>query len=571
MNKLATLLFFFVTAMLACAGNLTAQWSSDPTVNTVVSVGHLTSENPCMAVDANGGVYIVWDDGQSGGKHSIFAQHFDGAGNALWGQGDSVCVTDSGYQTLPTVCSDDSGGMYIAWEDHRLNSQTTYDIYAQHINSAGVTEWVRNGINVTNNSGFAYATAPHAVPDQKGGFLVVYFETALYAYCARLNGAGTVLWNQTVSTGLLSTTVPSVCATGDGGAIVAFQDQNAYFTTFDIANITAQRFDSTGVRLWGAGGLPVCTAPKLQNNPVVVADGNGGAIVAWEDFRDSTTYYVYAQHLSSAGVRTWVNGSDSNGVRVTNLTQSEQTISMAATSSHGAILTWNDGSETVYVQKINSSGAAQWGAGGFQVTNESPAVAENAQLVNDGSDGAYVTWDDSRHTGADYDIYAQHINANGSAAWAANGAPVSTAEYNQMNPIIVLDPKGGAIVTWLDFRYYPSNLFNDLYAQRINNVGTLTGVKKTSSVVPKTFALAQNFPNPFNPTTIINYDLPKEAFVRLVVYNILGQEIRTLVNETEEPGAKSVQFDGNNFPSGMYFYRITAGAFTDVKRMVLVK
>jgi hypothetical protein len=92
-----------------------------------------------------------------------------------------------------------------------------------------------------------------------------------------------------------------------------------------------------------------------------------------------------------------------------------------------------------------------------------------------------------------------------------------------------------------------------------------------ASAIPTAFRLEQNYPNPFNPTTRIQYDLPVESFVHLAIYNVLGQEVRTLVNETEQAGYRSVSVDGSNLPSGMYFYRIQAGGYTDVKKMLLLK
>jgi parallel beta-helix repeat protein len=88
---------------------------------------------------------------------------------------------------------------------------------------------------------------------------------------------------------------------------------------------------------------------------------------------------------------------------------------------------------------------------------------------------------------------------------------------------------------------------------------------------PTVFALSQNYPNPFNPATVIEYALPQESHVTLKVYNTLGQEIVTLVDEVQTPGFKSVSWNGKDLASGVYFYRIKAGEFTDLKRMVLMK
>ena len=89
--------------------------------------------------------------------------------------------------------------------------------------------------------------------------------------------------------------------------------------------------------------------------------------------------------------------------------------------------------------------------------------------------------------------------------------------------------------------------------------------------IPKSYILEQNYPNPFNPVTTIRYDLPVASYVTLRVYNILGEEITMLVSALEDPGHKSVSFDGNKLPGGLYFIRLDAGTFTDVKKMMLVK
>jgi hypothetical protein len=97
--------------------------------------------------------------------------------------------------------------------------------------------------------------------------------------------------------------------------------------------------------------------------------------------------------------------------------------------------------------------------------------------------------------------------------------------------------------------------------------GGITGINEA----PEQFALEQNYPNPFNPTTRINYALPVSEHVTLKVYNMLGQDVATLVNEIQDGGYKSVTFDANSLPSGVYTYRLIAGTFTEVKKMILIK
>jgi hypothetical protein len=92
-----------------------------------------------------------------------------------------------------------------------------------------------------------------------------------------------------------------------------------------------------------------------------------------------------------------------------------------------------------------------------------------------------------------------------------------------------------------------------------------------SVVAPDHYALLQNFPNPFNPATNFSYAMPLSGHVTLRVYDVLGREVATLVDGIEDAGYKSVTFDASVFPSGVYFYRLKAGNFTDVKKMLLMR
>jgi hypothetical protein len=101
------------------------------------------------------------------------------------------------------------------------------------------------------------------------------------------------------------------------------------------------------------------------------------------------------------------------------------------------------------------------------------------------------------------------------------------------------------------------------------NVPLVTGVGE--SVAPSEFALNQNYPNPFNPSATIEFALPQAVFVTLKVYNVLGEEVATLVDGVEETGYRSIEFDASTLASGVYIYRLTAGSFVKTMKMILVR
>ena len=102
--------------------------------------------------------------------------------------------------------------------------------------------------------------------------------------------------------------------------------------------------------------------------------------------------------------------------------------------------------------------------------------------------------------------------------------------------------------------------------------GLLTSISNTSSaIIPEVFSLAQNYPNPFNPSTKISFSIPQQSQVTLKIYDVLGKEVMTLVNDVKSAGNYEVEFNASNLSSGAYFYKIQAGQFTDIKRMMLIK
>jgi hypothetical protein len=175
--------------------------------------------------------------------------------------------------------------------------------------------------------------------------------------------------------------------------------------------------DASGVVLWTADGIAICANAYDQMNPRLAADGYGGAIIVWEDYRG--------------------------------------------------------GNSDIYVQRVNASGVVQWATNGVAICTAANGQ-DSPRIVSDGSGGAIVTWEDYR--GINYDIYAQRIDASGVIQWTAGGIGVCTAENTQSLPEIGSDGSGGAVLAWQDYRSGTS----DIYVQRLNASGAACG-RRTES------------------------------------------------------------------------------------------
>jgi hypothetical protein len=125
--------------------------------------------------------------------------------------------------------------------------------------------------------------------------------------------------------------------------------------------------------------------------------------------------------------------------------------------------------------------------------------------------------------------------------------------------------------------YNTSRIYNPIwqYNARHNGVygdiNLIVGLPVTENKIPKDFMLFQNYPNPFNPITVISYQLVVNSYASLKVYDVLGKEVVTLVNGQQKAGIYNIDFNGTNYPSGVYFYELTVGDFKELKKMVLIK
>ena len=258
---------------------------------------------------------------------------------------------------------------------------------------------------------------------------------------------------------------PTMTSDGNMGTISTWQSkQNGKY------EIYAQRMNRTGTAMWTTNGIAICTQDS-NYNPIIVSDGSGGAIIAWQSYRGSATADIYVQRVNASGVIQWAN----NGAPLCAVVFDQNTIAMVNDGSGGAILTWqdyrsNNGFADVYAQRVNSGGTMLWTANGVSICNQA-AEQNGPKILSDGSGGAFVTWADNR--AGNFDIYTQRVGSGGAAAWTTNGVATCTMATDQKDPDICTDGLAGIIVTWTDFR---STTDYNIYAQRVGPAGAIVWV-----------------------------------------------------------------------------------------------
>lgn len=183
--------------------------------------------------------------------------------------------------------------------------------------------------------------------------------------------------------------------------------------------------------------------------------------------------------------------------------------------------------------------------------DEPNAITVDAQgnsYVTGNSEGDYLT---IRYSPAGAEQWTQRYNG-----------PSNTTDIGIS---VVVDAAGKVYVTGASHDINTQEDFLTIkYTQTI-------GIQQISNEIPAEFSLHQNYPNPFNPNTVIIFQLTVNSFAELIVYDNLGKEITKLVNEQLQPGTYEVTFDGSNFSSGIYYYRLVTGNFKETKKMILLK
>ena len=544
-----------------------AAWQADGTA-VCTAVG--TQDYPIPVLEGTGGAVITWQDTREG-LSDVYAQRLDAFGDAQWQSGGVVVCDTVNGQMNPRAVSCGGSDAIIVWQDSR--NGVHYDIYAQRLDGSGNAQWGKNGVAVCGAAGAQQR--PRLVSDGVGGAIIVWEDyrsgSSYDVYAQRVDGSGNMQWapdGVPVCTVAGDDRYPELTPDASHGATVVWQDYRSG-TSYDIY---AQRIDGSGGAVWTPNGIAVCALAYGQILAQITPDGVGGAIVAWQDYRNTANNDLYAQRLNALGVPQWTT----DGVPISTAADHQAECRICADGAGGAIVAWQDrrtgGVYDIYAQRVDASGTTLWTANGAAVC-QATNTQRYCQLTPDGAGGATIAWEDYR-TGTSYDIYAQHVSATGTTSWTPDGVAVCAATLDQGNVQVASEGTAGALFVWSDARV----VGRDVYAQRLNGSGQIVSVAPFAPEL-KACTLSQNAPNPFNPTTKIVFSLHDAALVRLCVYDIAGRPVRVLKEGVFDAGRYEAVWDGNDssgdrVASGVYFCRLEApdlpGAVESTK-MVMIR
>lgn len=461
-------------------GRAVAAWPHDPSVNVLASSTTVYGGSPIGQVsDGAGGVIVAWVDNRAG--YEVYAQRTSSAGAPEWTPGGVLVSTGSGGALKGSLVatSDGGGGILIAWADSRNGNA---DIYAQRVTGSGAIAagWAASGVRLSTLG--VDDGRPQIVSDGAGGAIVAYVsfysgsDYDIYAQHVNASGAIPAGWNPSfgapvcIIVGIEDN--PQLSSDGAGGAIITWEDDRSG-TNYDIY---AARITSAGALPWAVGGVVVDASVNDQRLPVITSDGNGGAIITWEDRRSGSNLDVYALRLTASGTNAvgWTFS-----VPICTASDDDQPTAIVTDGSGGALIAMSSrrsGVTDIYLQHVTGAGSVAAGWPNASIGGVAACAAAGVQdfpsAISDGAGGAILAWRDARYNGNSYDVFATRITGSGSpaAGWVADGVPVCIANGDQYPAQLCSDGSGGAIISWGDNRNAPAY---GVYAQRIDRFGDL--------------------------------------------------------------------------------------------------
>ena len=274
------------------------------------------------------------------------------------------------------------------------------------------------------------------------------------------------------------------------------------------------------------------------------------------DSTQKERYFVISQNVFESGIKSYSAIFNNDSLEIT--PYPNHSIVFTCNTNGAAIINAPVGTEVKTVHIAGGTPPLQWPSGSWPNEDSTKMI----RLYDDGTHNDAVAGDKIFTNSITFPSYAQLTVIY---KYSANWGLTSNGGANDNETLV-----GGDKILKLG-RYTSSGNVRDTFG--IVHITDITKVEKLDNTIPTTFKLEQNFPNPFNPETVISWQLAAGGFVTLKIYDVLGNEVATLVNEEQQAGSYQVEFSSKNneLSSGVYFYQLRAGDFVQTKKMILLR
>jgi hypothetical protein len=526
-----------------------AQWSTDPTQNLIVGYG----ANPELCSDGAGGCYVTYEN-SIGYPTQLVLERINRYGYKAW-PNPRFIAGELEDQRFARITEDGYGGVIIAYQDDEFfQIGGIWRIHVQRVDSSGNLLWGPTGVRASVSE---TPQDQHAVvSDGQGGCIVAWIDTLGDLRINRIDAPGNRVWGDSGKYIWNSPAIPLMVSDGRRGCIMVFGASRC------------QRIDQSGIPLWGPSGI------QLENvgGSKIISDGFAGAVFTGMKFisynNGDPLWAAKAQRIDSLGQILWGN----NGVMLEDslhgLFLNPPGMDLENNLDGGATLAWGrrtmPGVLDLRTQTVRSDGSTILPLSGRRISTVSSRKGLFGITPSDSSTNIFVWWDQRPGGGT----YAQRLDTTGNACWDTNDVAVSLPGSTTAR--VTTDCSGGFIIV--------ENLGGDfsIRAQQVNRYGNLGQVitsleEKSGHYFPQLPILYQNYPNPFNPQTIIRFQLPRAAYMDLTLYNILGQNVRTLASGVREAGLHSIILEARDLPSGIYLYQLTTPQALLTHKLIIIK
>lgn len=424
-----------------------------------------------VLADGQGGMFAaIVAHGATFGQAQLRAQRLDPSGARLWGDAGATLTSALGDPYCSAISGDGAGGVFVAWGDETASPPGTW---VQRVDTDGARPWAATLPEGRLLPGSEYPTPAALIGHPDGGVVAFWSRELDEIRAQRIGLDGTAGWGPD---GVVVCSDPGgrrypprVLPDGAGGAFVCWVDSRFASGWWEYEKeVFVQRVGSDGAVAagWPADGLSVCATHERRRNPQLVPDAQGGVLVVWQDsrggdgFMDEDGYEeamtVWGQRIAPDGVRLWDDDGRQLFAGQTRVSEvwEESGLVVSPDGTGGALVVWEayvplTDQAVLAAQRFDPAGAAAFAS---PVAIEStPAWRRDWSGAPDGAGGAFVVWGFESTYGASDRIRGQHVTADGSLLWGADGAPFGVKEQGvawATRPIAAADGAGGAFVAW---------------------------------------------------------------------------------------------------------------------------